>query len=48
VPVTEIAKRIVVGVVRKPLLAYLRGAVRLRFAGFHEAGVTIEWPADSE
>ena len=48
VPLEEIARRITIGVVRKPLLAYLRGALPRRFAGFHEAGVTIEWPADSE
>lgn len=46
VPIEEIAERIVVGVVREPLMAYLRGAQR--YAGFREAGITIEWPADSE
>jgi ADP-ribose pyrophosphatase YjhB (NUDIX family) len=48
VPLEEIARRISIGVVRRPLLAYLRGALPRRFAGFHEAGVTVEWPADSE
>ena len=47
VPIEEIAERIVIGVVREPLLAYLRGELAQRYAGFHEAGVTIEWPADS-
>jgi ADP-ribose pyrophosphatase YjhB (NUDIX family) len=47
VPLAEVAERIVVGVVREPLLAYLRGALAERYAGFHEAGVTIEWPHDS-
>jgi 4-hydroxy-L-threonine phosphate dehydrogenase PdxA len=46
VPLEDIADRIVVDVVREPLLAYLRNAQR--YAGFHEAGITIEWPADSE
>ena len=47
VPLAEVAKRIVIGVVREPLLAYLRGGLTERYAGFHEAGVTIEWPHDS-
>jgi ADP-ribose pyrophosphatase YjhB (NUDIX family) len=47
VPVDELAERIVVSVVREPLLAYLRGALPGRYAGYHDAGVTIEWPADS-
>jgi 8-oxo-dGTP diphosphatase len=47
VPIAELAQRIVVAVVREPLLAYLRGALSRRYAGYHEAGVTIEWPADS-
>jgi 8-oxo-dGTP diphosphatase len=47
VPTAEVARRIVVGVVREPLLAYLRGELRQRYAGFHEAGVRIEWPEDS-
>ncbi len=44
----EAGARIAVGVVREPLLAYLRGSLTQRYAGFHDAGVTIEWPADSE
>ena len=47
VPFDALAERIVVAVVREPLLAYLRGELRRRYAGYHEAGVTIEWPADS-
>jgi len=47
VPIEELAARIVVGVVREPLLAYLRGELTQRYAGFHEAGITIEWPPDS-
>jgi 8-oxo-dGTP diphosphatase len=47
VPLGEVAERIVVGVVREPLLAYLRGSLVQRYAGFHVAGITIEWPADS-
>ena len=43
----EVRERIAVGVVREPLLAYLAGALPQRYAGFHEAGVTIEWPPDS-
>ena len=47
VPIDRVAARIVVGVVREPLLAYLRGELLQRYAGFHDAGITIEWPADS-
>lgn len=47
VPLDEVEKRIVVAVVREPLLAYLRGELRGRYAGFHDAGITIEWPPDS-
>ena len=48
VPISELAERIVVGVVREPLLAYLGGALPQCYAGFHDAGVTIEWPAGSD
>ncbi len=48
IPISELAERIVVGVVREPLLAYLGGALPQRYAGFHDAGVTIEWPAGSD
>ncbi len=47
VPLSEARERIAVAVVREPLLAYLSGALAQRYAGFHEAGVTIEWPDDS-
>jgi 8-oxo-dGTP diphosphatase len=47
VPIEEVGQRIVVPVVRDPLVAYLRGALPRRYAGFHEAGITIEWPSDS-
>jgi ADP-ribose pyrophosphatase YjhB (NUDIX family) len=47
VRIDDLAERIVVGVVREPLLAYLRGELPRQYAGYHEAGVTIEWPADS-
>ncbi len=47
VPLARAGERIAVGVVREPLLAYLRGSLAQRYAGFHDAGVTIEWPADS-
>jgi ADP-ribose pyrophosphatase YjhB (NUDIX family) len=47
VPIDEVARRIVVAVVREPLVAYLRGELHGRYAGFHDAGVTIEWPPDS-
>ncbi len=47
VTIGEIADRMTIAVVREPLLAYLRGELARRYAGFHDAGVTIEWPADS-
>lgn len=47
IPVSEIAARTVVEVVREPLLAYVRGELSHRYAGYREAGVTIEWPDDS-
>jgi 8-oxo-dGTP diphosphatase len=47
VPVAQLAARITVGVVREPLLAYLGGTLRERYAGFERAGITIEWPPDS-
>ncbi|MBV8067397.1 MAG: NUDIX domain-containing protein [Candidatus Eremiobacteraeota bacterium] len=48
VPLAEVGGRIVVAVVREPLLAYLNRDLSRRYAGFHEAGITIEWPADSQ
>lgn len=47
VPVAEVSTRIVVAVVREPLLSYLDGTLPRRYAGFHDAGITIEWPQDS-
>jgi ADP-ribose pyrophosphatase YjhB (NUDIX family) len=47
VPLGEVRERIVVGVVREPLLAYLQGVLERRYAGYHEAGITIEWPPGS-
>ncbi len=47
VPLSEAGERIAVAVVREPLLAYLDGSLAQRYAGFHDAGVTIEWPDDS-
>jgi 8-oxo-dGTP diphosphatase len=47
VPVDEVERRIAVAVVREPLVAYLRGSLARRYAGFHEAGITIEWPENS-
>jgi 8-oxo-dGTP pyrophosphatase MutT (NUDIX family) len=48
VPVNELAARVVVEVVREPLLAHLRGELRRRYAGFADAGITIVWPRDSQ
>ena len=47
VAIAELGERIAVAVVREPLIAYLRGDLRRRYAGYHDAGVTIEWPRDS-
>lgn len=47
VPLEEVRSRIVVAVVRDPLVAYLDGALRRRYAGYHRAGITIEWPDGS-
>lgn len=47
VPLAEIASRVSVAVVREPLLACLQGGLDRRYAGFGEAGITIEWPTDS-
>ena len=48
VPLSEAGERIAVAVVREPLLAYLDGSLAQRYAGFHDAGVTIEWPDDAQ
>lgn len=47
VPLEEIAEYVSVNVVREPLLAHLRGELSRRYAGYHEAGITIEWPDGS-
>ncbi|MBV8374303.1 MAG: NUDIX hydrolase [Candidatus Eremiobacteraeota bacterium] len=47
VPMHEVGSRIVVPVVREPLLAYLAGTLTQGYAGFSEAGITIRWPDDS-
>lgn len=43
VPIQEIASHLSVRVVREPLLAHLRGTLA-RYAGYPEAGITIEFP----
>jgi len=48
VALDEIARRMVVAVVREPLLAYLQRTPAQRYAGYHDAGIMIEWPADSD
>ncbi|MGB6522144.1 MAG: NUDIX domain-containing protein [Candidatus Cybelea sp.] len=45
VPLGDVRERVVAAVVREPLLAYLQGVLERRYAGFHEAGITIEWPS---
>jgi ADP-ribose pyrophosphatase YjhB (NUDIX family) len=47
VAIDKLAERIVVAVVREPLLAYLRGDLSRQYAGYHQAGITIEWPPES-
>lgn len=47
VRIAEVAARIAVAVVREPLVAYLEGRLERRYAGFHAAGITIEWPDGS-
>jgi ADP-ribose pyrophosphatase YjhB (NUDIX family) len=42
VAIDRLAERIVVNVVRDPLVHYLRD--RTRYHGYAQAGVTIEWP----
>lgn len=48
VTIAGISARVRVSVVREPLLAYLGGRLDARYAGFPEAGITIEWPSDSD
>ena len=47
VALEEVRSRVVVEVVREPLVAYLENRLERRYAGYHEAGITIEWPDDS-
>jgi ADP-ribose pyrophosphatase YjhB (NUDIX family) len=47
VKAANVGSRIVVAVVREPLLGYLDGTLAQRYAGFREAGITIRWPDDS-
>lgn len=47
VALDAVSERIAVRVVREPLVAYLEGRNERRYAGYHDAGITIEWPADS-
>jgi 8-oxo-dGTP diphosphatase len=47
VALDDLRERIAVAVVREPLVAFLEGSLNRRYAGYHEAGVTIEWPDDS-
>src|SRR5579863_5780173 len=42
-----VASRVTVDVVREPLMACLEGRFEGRYAGFADAGITIEWPSDS-
>ena len=46
IPASQLAAHIRVEVVREPLLAYLRGDLQRRYAGFSEAGITIRWPSE--
>jgi len=46
IPIEQLASQIAVAVVRDPLLAYLRGDLVRRYAGYHDAGITIRWPED--
>jgi 8-oxo-dGTP diphosphatase len=48
VPIAELASLIEVAVVREPLVAYVRGVLAQRYVGYERAGVTIQWPNDSD
>jgi ADP-ribose pyrophosphatase YjhB (NUDIX family) len=43
----DVRERVAVAVVREPLVAFLEGRLERRYAGYLEAGITIEWPDDS-
>jgi ADP-ribose pyrophosphatase YjhB (NUDIX family) len=47
VPFAQVASRIAPAVVREPLIAYLGGTLERRYAGRHEAGISIEWPTEA-
>lgn len=44
VPLAELEERVTVRVVREPLTAYLNGTLAARYAGYPDAGITIEFP----
>ena len=44
VAIDELSKRDIPEVVREPLVEYLRGALKRRYAGRHDAGISIRWP----
>jgi ADP-ribose pyrophosphatase YjhB (NUDIX family) len=44
VPIESLSERIAVAVVREPLVAYLRGSLPHAYAGYADAGITIEFP----
>lgn len=44
VPLSQIEERLTVRVVREPLLGYLNGTLAARYAGYPDAGITIEFP----
>jgi 8-oxo-dGTP diphosphatase len=44
VSIHDIAQRIKAGVVREPLVNFLAGELRARYAGYPAAGITIEFP----
>ena len=46
VPIAELSSRLSVGVVREPLIAFLRRTLPQRYAGYERAGITIRWPTD--
>jgi ADP-ribose pyrophosphatase YjhB (NUDIX family) len=47
VPLADVRPRVVVEVVREPLVAFLENRLQRRYVGYHDAGITIEWPDDS-
>ena len=45
VKIRAIPAKIAVAVVREPLIAFLEGRLPSRYAGFHDAGVSVRWGA---